>query len=403
VALVYLVEDSPTQREVLRAALEPLGHEVRPFGDGRSALDAIRKGAPDLLVADIVLPGLGGLELCQEVRERHRRLELPVILVSSLDQMEDLARGYEAGADDYIVKPVDPAELRRKAQLLLDRRAQRTQGGPAWTRYQLLGTLGKGQQAGALHRARRREDGLVVALKALPPGATPEAVRALLAEADLLRSLEQVPGVVRVRDVGQDGGSTYYAMDLVPGETLRACLDRRGGRLPLAEAAATARGLAQTLAALARAGVVHGDVKPENVVLSPGAPVLVDFGLARRVGAAPAREGEARGGTLTHLAPEVVRGGVASPSSDLYALGVVLFEMLTGRLPYRLDGGGAGGAELAALKVEGAAPDLEPLVALDAPPGVIAAVEEALEPDPARRTADADRLATCLLPYARSG
>ncbi len=389
-ALIYVVEDSPTQRELVRGALEPLGHELRVFPDGRAARAAIHEAAPDLLVADIVLPGLSGLELTQEVRERHRRLELPVVLVSSLDQMDDLARGYEAGADDYIVKPIDPAELRRKVSLLLDRRAQRKQQGPSWTRYQLLGPLGKGQTA-TIARARRRDDDLVLALKVTPPGASQEVVDRLLAEAELLRSLEDVPGLVKVRDVGSDGGQTYYAMDLVPGETLRARLDRNG-RLLVADAAAIGRALATTLGGLGRRGVVHGDVKPENVLLSPGGPVLVDFGLARREG----EPAPSAGGTLTHLAPEVVRGAPATPSSDVYALGVLLMEAASGRLPYAETG-----AELAALKVEGAPPELEPLLALDLPPGLVAVIEEAIATDPAARTPDAEAMATALLPYTR--
>lgn len=391
--LIYVVEDSPAQRELLRATLAPLGHEVRTFADGQAARAAIKEAAPDLLVADIVLPGLSGLELCQEVRERHRRLELPVLLVSSLDQVEDLSRGYEAGADEYLLKPVDAAELRRKAQLLLDRRARRQGSAPQWTRYELLGTLGKGQTA-TIWRARRKEDGLVLALKVLPAVAGREAAARLLAEAELLRALDDLPGVVGIRDAGSDGGSTYYAMDLVPGETLRARLDRLG-RLPVREAARVGRALALCLAGLARRGVIHGDVKPSNVVLGQGegggaGVTLIDFGLARRVGDAAPRAG----GTLTHLAPEVVRGGPPTPRSDVYALGVTLCEALSGGLTH-----GASGADLAALKVEGVGPDLAPLLDLDLPPGLVAAVEEAVAPDPALRTRDADDLAKALLPY----
>lgn len=387
--LIYVVEDSPTTRGMLRAALEEAGYGVRTLESAEEALAAIEEAPPDLVVTDVVLPGRTGIALTEELRETYGRMELPVIVVSSRDHLDDVARGYEAGADDYLTKPVDPVELVQKARLFLARRERATGEGSSWTRYELRRLLGRGQTA-STYLARRRGDGLELALKVLKPGASPDAVTRLLREAELLRDLEDVPGIVKVRDVGSDGGSTYYAMDLVPGETLRARLDR-DGRLPSPEAAVCCRSLASSLAALAAGGVVHGDVKPSNVLHSDAGTVLIDFGLARRAD----EPSPGRGGTLTYLAPEVVQGGESTPRADVYSLGVVLFEALTGELPYA-----ATGADLAALKVEGARPDLAPLLALDPAPGLVAIVEEAIQPDPAARTARASEVAVALLPYS---
>lgn len=249
-----------------------------------------------------------------------------------------------------------------------------------------MSELGRNAQ-GVLYRARRLDDETPCVIKALPPSAPQPAVDRLLAEARLLRSLADVPGVVGVRDVGEDGGRIYYAMDLIEGETLAERL--KHGPLPAPEAARVCRHIAGTLSHLAAKGVVHGDLKPSNVVLGPQWPVLIDFGLAGRSG------GE-RGGTLAYVAPEVLRGAPTTEQSDLYALGVILCEVLSGKRPYV-----EVGDRLTRLKLEGQPPDLTPLVREQhLAPGLIALIEQAVEPDPAQRIPRATEFAVGLLPYS---
>jgi DNA-binding response OmpR family regulator len=366
--------------------------EVRAFEDQEGVLAACLASPPDLLVARDTPPG-AGVELCRRLRANHDRLALPVILVSERDGLDDVSVGYEAGADEYLIDPVEAKDLRRRARFLLARRArsQERKAGPAGTgrRYELVEELGKGRM-GTVWRARRRKDAAELALKLLPAGAPRASVQRLLGEAQLLRSLAEVPGIVRVRDVGSDAGSAYYAMDLVPGRTLRTLLDA-SGRLPSPDVARIVRSLALTLEALSAAGYVHGDVKPGNILLGPGGPVLIDFGLAHRIGT-PAAE---RGGTLAYLAPEVVQGQLGTATSDVYSLGVILFEALTGGLPFPNHG-----TDLAAFKAEAGPHLLDLLLEQDLPPGAVALIESTLHSDPALRTASAAEVALALLPYA---
>lgn len=146
--------------------------------------------------------------------------------------------------------------------------------------------------------------------------------------------------VVTIHELGElDGGRLVYLLcEFVPGRTLRALLTDLGRPLPGDLARRIIEQAARGLAALHRAGIIHRDVKPENLLVTPEHEVrLVDLGLARRAGATEAGEashGSGFRGSVAYAAPELLRGRPATPWSDLYALGVVLFELLTGRHPF---------------------------------------------------------------------
>jgi eukaryotic-like serine/threonine-protein kinase len=144
------------------------------------------------------------------------------------------------------------------------------------------------------------------------------------------------PGVVAVYDQGQDDGTVFLAMEYVPGRTLRDLIRARG-RLTPREALDVLEPVLSALAAAHRAGLVHRDVKPENVLLGDDGRIRVaDFGLARNAlasGGSSATQGVIMG-TVAYLAPELVERGVADPRSDVYSCGILLYEMLTGSPPY---------------------------------------------------------------------
>jgi serine/threonine protein kinase len=205
-------------------------------------------------------------------------------------------------------------------------------------RYELEAELANGA-IGTVWRAKDTRTGERVAVKLLRPEASvqPELTAAFLAEAEILAGLHH-PCVVRARELVRTGGRYALVLDLVNGLDLRRRL-RTDGPLPPAVAADVVAQVADALGYVHGRGIVHGDIKPGNILVPvDGSPVrLTDFGVARRI---PVDDVTDPGGRATHatpeyVAPEVVAGAPPRPSTDVYALGIVLYELLCGRTPYR--------------------------------------------------------------------
>jgi two-component system, OmpR family, response regulator MtrA len=130
---VLLVEDDPAARQGLELALRRLGYGVRPAGTGEAALDALGEGAADVVVLDVMLPGLDGFEVCRRLR---RSSDVPVIMLTARSDDFDIVGGLEAGADDYVVKPVEPRVLDARIRAVLRRMARA--GSPAETYGELV-------------------------------------------------------------------------------------------------------------------------------------------------------------------------------------------------------------------------------------------------------------------------
>jgi eukaryotic-like serine/threonine-protein kinase len=204
------------------------------------------------------------------------------------------------------------------------------------------------------------------------------AAERLRREARAAARLEH-PNIARVLDLGEQEGRPYLAMELLEGESLAARVDRAGAMAP-AEASRVVAAVADALEAAHRAGVVHRDVKPGNVFLtSDGEVKVLDFGIASAVGDAAITTGDLLG-TPAYLAPERVLGHPATPAADIYALGVVLYELLAGRRPFEA----GSDIELAMAHVHARPAPLRQL-APSAPSSLVAACGHAMAKDPSAR------------------
>lgn len=244
--------------------------------------------------------------------------------------------------------------------------------------------------AGGAGRAFRAHDLLLnrtVAVKLLRPGHDEVARARLRAEARIAANLS-APGIARVLDFGEedvDGEpAPYLVMEYVPGTTLRDLL--RAGPLPPRRAADFLAQTADALASAHAAGVVHRDVKPGNIMITPeGTAVLLDFGIAQPADYEPLTATGMIVGTVDYISPEQATGQRATPRSDIYALGVVAYEALTGQKPLTRDTQAA--TLLAHTTTE------MPMLPVTLPEALRSLVAQMVRRDPAERPGDAAEVA----------
>ena len=238
-----------------------------------------------------------------------------------------------------------------------------------------------------------------VAVKVLLDKASrdPTAVARFEREAQALRKLPTHPNIVGLRASGRVDGYYYLVMDYLAGNDLSTVLSRQG-RLPVAEAVDIVAQIADALKTASAAGLVHRDIKPENIRLLPDGTVkLLDFGIARDAATSRLTKEGLLAGTAAYVAPEVWRGQQPDLPSDIYALGCVFYEMLTGQPPFVSDS-----LENTMRMHLESSPDINIVAAAGAPVDVCDAVDQMLSKDPRKRPGY-DTLLARLPPYGREG
>jgi serine/threonine-protein kinase len=261
-------------------------------------------------------------------------------------------------------------------------------------RYVLQDRLGAGAAA-EVWRATDQRLARTVAIKILRPQyvSDPEARERFEREARAAAGLSH-PNVVDVYDYGETDGTVFIAMQYVDGQDLKRTIAARG-RLPGPDAARIALAICQGLTAAHRHGLIHRDIKPQNILIDRNGTVrITDFGVAKALSGPNLTQTGMTYGTAAYLSPEQATGQPVGPASDVYALGVVLYEMLCGQPPFQ----GENAAAVAYQQVYQAPPPLR-ACAPDVPDALAAIVDRTLEKNPALRFPTAATLARALDAY----
>jgi len=409
---VLLVDDDPGLLEMMAEVLQEAGFTVETANDALQGLARIEASEPEVVVADVEMGVMSGYELCRRVRASGRH-SIPFLFCSGLGSPQSRVEGLEAGADDYLVKPVTSEELILKLARQVDRARKLREAAlaarPAVNaailaaiearldvqrsavvrlgRFEVRSILGRGSM-GTVFKAWDTKLERWVAIKTVRAGAgmaefwDGDVVRGLVSEATMVARFNH-PHVVSVHDVQDATDAAYIVMEFVDGVSLEDLLHRV--RLPAALAVPLLRALASALAAAHAVHVLHHDVKPGNVLLGrDGAIRLTDFGVASFVSTKMRRTVF---GTPGYMPPETLRGKGFDHSGDLFALGAVAYRCLTGHPAF----GGRTASDALMNTLKGRITPLREL-APDVPEDLAAIVSSLLEPDPKKRMGDAAQL-----------
>ncbi len=353
-ASILVVDDNPVTRVLCSRVLAREGYRVLLAEDGIEALRVVKEEPVDLVLLDVMMPGLSGFDVLETLRKLYSAQTLRVMMVTAKDQSESVVRAFELGADDYITKPLDVPVMVARVQAHLRSRSVTPQ--PAQTvmdlapgtelegKYRLESVIGHGS-FGTVYRATHLGLQRAVALKIFTSGLKANHGAARFQREAMSTCRIDHPNAVQVLDLSvTEKDVPFLVMELLEGRTLAQEL-QRVGELSLARCGELLRPICQVLSQAHSLGIVHRDVKPQNIFIHQarqGEVVKVlDFGIAKLIDDSAMEDKitvDGIVGTPMYMAPERFSGGACNDRADVYSVGVMLYEMLTGRRPFESKG-----------------------------------------------------------------
>jgi serine/threonine protein kinase len=346
---ILVVEDDAEIRKNLGRMLRMENFDVLTAENGDVAIALVRQHLPALILSDVMMPVLDGYGFLEALRADPLISRIPVIFLTALADRVDMRRAMNLGADDYLTKPFSQEELltainaRIKRHTPADSSAARSgtlqlndviATAPVCIKgYRLLRKIGSGGMS-EVFLAVREIDNFELVLKVLDTRINQDSalLHRFIQEYALLSQIDH-PNVVRIFEQGITDEHVYLAIEYFPAGDIKK---RMAGGFLENEALGVVLQVALALVEIHAQGIVHRDVKPDNLMLrADGSVVLADFGIAKlcEIEFGHTLHGEIVG-TPSYLSPEQAMGKPVSHATDIYSLGVIFFEMLTGARPY---------------------------------------------------------------------
>ncbi len=352
---ILVVEDETPIRNNILSLLRLEGFDVVDACNGQQGLALARQHLPGLILSDVMMPELDGYGLLEQLRADPLTAGIPLIFLTARTDRVDRRRGMNLGADDYLGKPFSHDELLEavSARIKRSKALESAEAAPlvsaltlkkgatpdaplAVKGYRILRKIGSGGMSDVF-LAVRETDGRELALKLLNTKGKDEValLHRFIQECALLAQINH-PNVAKIYDQGISDTHAFLAMEYFPGGDIKR---RIASGMTQNQALGVTTQVALALEQIHALGIVHRDVKPDNLMLrQDGSVALIDFGIAKHSEHAMGYtlQGEIIGSPF-YLSPEQAAGRPVCAASDIYCLGVIFYEMLTGVRPFAAD------------------------------------------------------------------
>jgi DNA-binding response OmpR family regulator len=343
---IICADDDPDMQAMYSHILKKRNYEVRFCASGEEVITAFEERPADLVILDMNMPGMTGLNTTEALRKGLDSFQVPIIIVSANDSEATIVQGLSMGADEYIVKPFKASELLAKIAVALQKRGSAnvqdmglSLGSKFAGRYEIQRKIGAGgfstvYYSHDTHTAPPKETALKV--YDLPPSKRNDRqfLSNFLREAYEHSKLTH-PNIIKLFDFGQTGGYYFLAMEYVPGQTLDEVV-RLQGALGETHVALIGYEVAKALRYMDENRIIHRDIKPANIMITANGDVKVlDFGLAKKQEEGTLSIKDEFRGTPQFVSPEYILGDAnLDIRTDIYSLGATLYFAATNVRPF---------------------------------------------------------------------